>query len=221
MSCEVIGQILPNSANISEFLQICVHLLIARHGQGTVVGLFTLVLLQDAQGNVQQAHVDGHTGLMALGDNPIVAVQILLDMFVFEQIYVYVRQPRPTGKYKDVAHPLQAFHFNLLVHNALEFVHCQKAFVHLNEGDGLREWVELDKTGVPCAGNGFLEQLHHLRGGVVADLLVHTQEVAEAVDKFLVDFRQWNVFILFFPEPELNVFFHTAVCQVVFLVGVL
>ena len=86
-----------------------------------------------------------------------------------------------------------------LVHNALEFVHCQKAFVHLNEGDGLREWVELDKTGVPCAGNGFLEQLHHLRGGVVADLLVHTQEVAEAVDKFLVDFRQWNVFILFFP----------------------
>ena len=120
MPGEVIGQVLPNSAYISEFLQICVHLLVAWHGQGAVVGLFPLVLLQDAQGDVQQAHVDGYAGLMALGDNPIVAVQILLDMLVFEQIYIYVRQPRPTRKDKDVAHPLQAFHFNLLVHNALE-----------------------------------------------------------------------------------------------------
>ena len=96
MSCEVIGQIFLNSANISEFLQIGVHLLVAGHRQGTMVGLLSLVLLQDAQGNVQQAHIDRDASLVPLGDNPVVTIQIFLNVLVFKQIHIYVRQTGPT-----------------------------------------------------------------------------------------------------------------------------
>ena len=167
------GQVLFDAADVGNLLQIAVELLIGDYRHELAVVVAALIFIEDFQSRRKQWYHYLCVRLLAVGDNPQAAVKHLLYVIDTQVGEVDVCQPGKTGEDEDVAHLLQAFACELLLHHLTQLVFGQIATVNALDGYFVAvEGVNGDKPGADSLVYYLLEELHALVGGVLRILVL-------------------------------------------------
>ncbi len=101
MSCTMEADFLGNAAFLYHLAHPFAYRPIVEIGKYKVVFLERLVAFDYLQRNVQQLHLERHTRLMPLGDNPFLSVY-LHNLVVAQFLDVHERQGGKAGKDKNI-----------------------------------------------------------------------------------------------------------------------
>ena len=193
-------QVLLNHAEVGDFFEVAVHLLVAGDGEQDFL-LLTRggvgVLAEDGQGDVEQGDVAHVLRLLAGLTNPEVAVGVFHDVFGSQLLHVDEGKAGEGSEDEDVADYGDALQQELLVIDGEQFVHRQE----LTDDFFL---VELDADervfGHPLVGEGevgdFLQALHVADDRVLLTFLLGLEVKLEGTHQFAVDLGQRQVLLI-------------------------
>lgn len=192
------GQRLVDIADPRNFLQIGIHLLVARYGKEfALLQSVVFILFQQPDRMCQQRNT-AHDGRFLAGlVNPLGTLFIYRDMFFPQMFYIRKRQPCQTAEREHVPDTLQAIVRHRLSDKRLQFVLCQMVFVLVVL---LLEFVVSERVFLnPLVPNGIAREILHavqqVDRPVVVTVMRRLYECIETIDKLVIDRSQWYVFL--------------------------
>lgn len=135
MSCCVKGQILVDSANGRDLLEVVVDLLIGRNREQSVMRGLVGIFFQYGSRNIEQGNIDRDFRLVASGVDPQSAVVAHNHFRLFQSPHVGVGEAREATENEDILYPLQPLRGHLLRHEYLKLVYGQMLAVRLLHRD--------------------------------------------------------------------------------------
>ena len=165
-------EILADAADVGQFLQIGVHLLVAAYGKQHAVRLavgVASVAVDNLLRLIEQWNVAHVLGLLTCLANPDLAVDVRHQMLGFELLHVHKGQPRQTTETEDVADLRQSRDGDFLVEQHLQLLFLEKlAFDRLEMEVNLGKRILLHPTFGQRNADNLLEVQQVLGGRVVA-----------------------------------------------------
>lgn len=189
----MIGESLLYAAEVADFFEVGIHLLVGENRKQPSLGGNTFVLLNDELRDVEQQDVGGHVGFLSFGHYPFLAVK-RHDVALSQMCHVDVRQACEAGENEDVANYVKAWHFKVLLHDVLNLFIGQEAAIHFLEPYlEVGERVAVYQSESSCTYRDGLEVAHHLHGGVVGATAFLQEVVNKVADDSEVHFLDSDV----------------------------
>lgn len=184
MSSHVPRDVFLDTAFSRNYLDAVLAVGITRNGKQFIAFGHAVVFLDDMFSNVQQADIRFRTRLLAVGDNPQVAVERGLQVRFRQVRHIRPAQPRKGAEDEQVADHLVAFLLERTVDKELDFLFGQKApFRFLFRNAVREERIALQQAVIDGHVDNLTER-HHVRPDrIVAMVLLGFEEQLEVGDE--------------------------------------
>ena len=200
MPCSMRREILADAADIGQFLQIGVHLLVAAYGKQYAVRL-TVGVVPVAVDNllrlIEQRNVAHVLGFLPRLSDPYLAVDVRHKMLRLELLHVRKGQSRQTTETEDVADLRQSGNRDRLVEHGFQLLFLKKLpFDRIQMKPNLGKRILLHPSFGQRNADNLLEVHEVLRRCVVAAPSDGLEKKLEVFDKLICDLIQIAVLFL-------------------------
>lgn len=163
MSCAMPRDVLLDTAFSRNHFDAVLAVGIARNGQQLIALGHAVVFFDDMLGNLQQANIRFRTRLLAVGDNPQVAVERGLQVRFRQVRHIRPAQTREGAEDEQVADDLVTLLFECPVNQQLDFLFGQETpFRFLFRNAVRKERIALQQSVIDGHVDDFSER-HHIR----------------------------------------------------------